>query len=121
MKITREQFEQELRKIVASPAWAELPGWFTETLVRRVIRSSQPLHGHSAEQAQRDQAGAAALMLAIENAISGDGHGDSGDPIKQRIERLAASSAGGAYSRQRQRADAAGSETDRERGAGGTG
>ena len=82
MKLTPEQFRAELRRMVASPAWAELPAWFTEVMVRRVLRSNDAIH--AGQQAAGDVAGAAALMLAIENEVS-TGETSNGKSYRSRV------------------------------------
>jgi hypothetical protein len=67
-KLAPEIFRRELQKMVESPAWAELAGWWTEHLVRRVL--SAPAGSQSSEQGQADLAGGRALLLAIENEVT---------------------------------------------------
>jgi hypothetical protein len=68
MKITETEFRRELAKMVESPAWPEIVGWWTEQLVRRAVMS--PDTAKAIEQAGPERAGAVALLLSIENEVT---------------------------------------------------
>jgi hypothetical protein len=68
MKISDEEFRRELGRMVESPAWPELSGWFTEHLVRLVISSQSP--GQVSEEMAHLRKGATAFLLAIENEVT---------------------------------------------------
>jgi hypothetical protein len=68
VKLSPDQFQRELVKMVESPAWPELSPWFVDQLVRRVLASSNPTE--ASEQAAHERAGAAAFLLAIENEVT---------------------------------------------------
>ena len=65
-ELTTFQFERELCVIASSPAFAHLEKWYAERLVRRILAASNPVQ--AAAELGVTMQGAAALLLAIQNA-----------------------------------------------------
>ena len=124
MKITQAEFDREVARMVESPAWEELAGWFTEKLVRRVIASGNGAHAHEASaHAARDMAGAQALILAVSNHVQTTMMGVMHDNRSKGRAAAAAEAErqGGRATRNAKRAGGARKQAGTEAESGGTG
>ena len=118
-ELTPFEFERQLSVIAGNPAFAHIERWYADRLVRRILAAGNPVQA-AADLAVTMQ-GAAALLLAIQNAAhdvrkrnEDVKHDSSSQRRGRRASQAAGSSAAGGNT-------AGASRTGEQAGAGGTG
>jgi hypothetical protein len=94
-ELTPFEFERQLCVIAGNPAFAHLERWYAERLVRRILAAGNPVQ--AAADLSLSMQGAAALLLAIQNAAHDARKRNEGmthDSSSQRRGRRAAQAAG---------------------------